>query len=151
MSETEREAGERLSLLLRVCGRRLYHSSCAGRTQARVLRLLAAGGVTQRELQERLQIQPGSVSELTGKLEMKGFVTRARDENDRRRVTLTLTPAGRRAAEAAAEHSDIAVRFGGLTDAEQKQLIALLEKLIESWRKDGVPEHELTFDRPWAK
>ena len=142
MSEKETE---RLTRLLRVCGRRLYHSSCAGRTQARVLGLLAQGGMTQREIQEKLQIQPGSVSELTGKLELKGFVTRSRDEKDRRRVVLTLTPAGQRAAEAAAGQKDVTVRYDGLTGAEQAQLETLLEKVIEGWRKDGVPESELTF------
>lgn len=142
MSEKETE---RLTRLLRVCGRRLYHSSCAGRTQARVLGLLAQGGMTQREIQEKLQIQPGSVSELTGKLELKGFVTRTRDEKDRRRVALTLTPAGQRAAEAAAGQKDVTVRYDGLTGAEQAQLETLLEKVIEGWRKDGVPESELTF------
>lgn len=142
MSENE---AERLTRLLRVCGRRLYHSSCAGRTQGRVLGLLAAGGMTQREIQERLQIQPGSVSELTGKLELKGFVTRSRDENDRRRVVLSLTPAGRKAAEAAAGRKDVAVRFDGLTEEERGELAALLEKMIDGWRKDGVPENELTF------
>lgn len=142
MSEKETE---RLTRLLRVCGRRLYHSSCAGRTQARVLGLLAQGGMTQREIQEKLQIQPGSVSELTGKLELKGFVTRSRDEKDRRRVVLTLTPAGQRAAEAAAGRKDVTVRYDGLTGAEQAQLETLLEKVIEGWRKDGVPESELTF------
>ena len=98
--------------------------------------------MTQREIQERLQIQPGSVSELTGKLEMKGFVTRTRDERDRRRVALTLTPEGRRAA---AKRKDVAVRFDGLTAEERERLADLLEKLIEGWRKDGVPENELTF------
>ena len=142
MSEKETE---RLTRLLRVCGRRLYHSSCAGRTQARVLGLLAQGGMTQREIQEKLQIQPGSVSELTGKLELKGFVTRSRDEKDRRRVVLTLTLAGQRAAETAAGRKDVAVRYDGLTGAEQAQLETLLEKVIEGWRKDGVPESELTF------
>ena len=101
--------------------------------------------MTQREIQERLQIQPGSVSELTGKLELKGFVTRSRDEDDRRRVVLTLTPTGRKAAEAAASRKDVAVRFDGLTEAERGELAALLEKVIEGWRKDGVPENELTF------
>ncbi|MBR1606847.1 MAG: MarR family transcriptional regulator [Clostridia bacterium] len=145
MSEKDKEGQERLTRLLRVCGRRLYHSSCAGRTQARVLGLLAEGGMTQREIQERLQIQPGSVSELTGKLELKGFVTRARDERDRRRVALTLTPEGRRAQEAAAKRKDVAVRYDGLTEEERAQLAELLEKVIEGWRKDGVPENELTF------
>ena len=54
MSETEREAGERLSLLLRVCGRRLYHSSCAGRTQARVLRLHYLEGLSFQAVSARL-------------------------------------------------------------------------------------------------
>ena len=145
MREMENGGQERLTRLLRICGRRLYHSSCAGRTQAQVLKLLSEGGVTQKEIQERLQIQPGSMSELTGKLEMKGFVTRTRDANDRRRVTLALTPAGRRAAEAAAARKDVTLRYDGLTQAEQEQLTALLEKVIEGWRKDGVPENELTF------
>ena len=101
MQENELTRDEKLALLLRVCGRRLYHSSCAGRTQSRVLGLLAAGDISQRELQERLQIQPGSISELISKLELKGFLTRRRNENDRRKVVLSLTEEGRRAAQGA--------------------------------------------------
>ena len=136
---------ERLTMLLRVCGRRLYHSSCAGRTQSRVLRLLAAGDISQRELQERLQIQPGSVSELISKLEQKGFLARRRNENDRRKVMLSLTQAGRRAAEAALNRSDITVHFDGLSWEEQGRLLELLERLIDSWREEGLPESELTL------
>ena len=145
MAKKEPSREERLTLLLRGCGRRLYHSSCAGRTQARVLCLLAAGSMTQRELQERLQIQAGSMSELVSKLELKGFLQRSRDPRDRRRMMLALTGAGRRAAQAADARPDISVDFDGLTAEEQARLAGLLEKLIEHWREEGLPESELTL------
>ncbi|MBQ9264025.1 MAG: MarR family transcriptional regulator [Clostridia bacterium] len=146
MSENERMKEEQLTQLLRICGRRLYHSSCAGRTQARVLRLLLEEGkISQREIQERLNIQAGSISELISKLEGKGFIRRSRDEADRRKVLLSLTAEGRRAAEKAKARPDVTVRYAALTEQEQEQLQRLLEKLIDGWKEDGMPESELTL------
>ncbi|MBQ9197449.1 MAG: MarR family transcriptional regulator [Clostridia bacterium] len=145
MYESEMSREERLSMLLRICGRRLYHSSCAGRTQSRVLQLLDAGDISQKDLQDRLQIQPGSVSELITKLEFKGLLIRRRNESDRRKVLLSLTEEGRQAARAARERGDTAVRFDSLAWEEQGELIRLLEKLIEGWREEGLPESELTL------
>ena len=145
MYESEMSREERLSMLLRICGRRLYHSSCAGRTQSRVLQLLDVGDISQKDLQDRLQIQPGSVSELITKLEFKGLLIRRRNESDRRKVLLSLTEEGRQAARAARERGDTAVRFDSLAWEEQGELIRLLEKLIEGWREEGLPESELTL------
>ena len=51
---------ENLSRLLMICGHRLYHSAAQGRTQTTVLHALHENGPTsQKELQERLGIQPG--------------------------------------------------------------------------------------------
>ena len=145
MSEQELTREEKLSLLLRVCGRRLYHSSCAGRTQSRVLQLLAEGDMSQREMQERLQVQPGSISELVSKLEFKGLLTRRRNENDLRKVMLSLTDEGRLISQDELRRSEMKVDFSGLSWEEQGQLIALLEKLIDNWREEGLPESELTL------
>ena len=145
MSEQELTREEKLSLLLRVCGRRLYHSSCAGRTQSRVLQLLAEGDMSQREMQERLQVQPGSISELVSKLEFKGLLTRRRNENDHRKVMLSLTDEGRLISQDELRRSEMKVDFSGLSWEEQGQLIALLEKLIDNWREEGLPESELTL------
>ena len=145
MSEQELTREEKLSLLLRVCGRRLYHSSCAGRTQSRVLQLLAEGDMSQREMQERLQVQPGSISELVSKLEFKGLLTRRRNENDHRKVMLSLTDEGRLISQDELRRGEMKVDFSGLSWEEQGQLIALLEKLIDNWREEGLPESELTL------
>lgn len=62
--------------------------------------MLAVKGTAKRhsptvgELAERLQIQNHSVVELVDRLEKRNYVERRRDENDRRVVRLSLTPAG---------------------------------------------------------
>lgn len=64
--------------------------------QSRALRLLPEqGSMTQRELTERLGIQPGSASELVGKLERAGLVARTPSQTDRRTADVALTEAGR--------------------------------------------------------
>ena len=100
--------------------------------QDRVLMILSrAGTMTQRDLTEHLGIQPGSASELIGKLETAGFLTRVPSEQDRRTQDVTLTEAGRvRLGEIeTARRESQAHRFDALTEDEQAQLLALLEKL----------------------
>jgi len=46
------------------------------------------------ELAERLQVQHHSTVELIDRLVERGFVVRARDETDQRKVLITLTPQG---------------------------------------------------------
>ena len=135
---------ENLSRLLMVCGHRLYHSAAQGRTQTTVLRALHENGPTsQKELQERLGIQPGSMSELVTKLENRGWVERTRDASDRRKVLLTLTVAGAAKIERQEHKSQLPVRYTALDDAEVDALSGLLERVIKGWKEDGVPEREL--------
>ena len=97
----------------------------------RVLRLLDLGGgsLSQRELTELMGVMPGSLSELLRKMEARGLITRIRLEEDRRKVTVSLTETGK---EKAAErgHRDI---FAALDENEKEQLKALLKKLTEAW------------------
>ena len=135
---------ENLSRLLMVCGHRLYHSAAQGRTQTTVLHALHENGPTsQKELQERLGIQPGSMSELVTKLENRGWVERTRDASDRRKVLLTLTVAGAAKIERQEHKSQLPVRYTALDDAEVDALSGLLERVIKGWKEDGVPEREL--------
>ncbi len=53
-------------------------------------------GISPSDLAERLHLDPGTISSALGRLEAKGLLARARDPNDQRKVTLLLTPAGRR-------------------------------------------------------
>ena len=70
-------------------------------SQKRVLIVLRETGIiTQRELTQRLGIQPGSASEVIGKLEEAGMLIRTPSETDRRTADISLTEA----AQVPAEH-----------------------------------------------
>lgn len=56
-----------------------------------------------------------------------------RDEEDRRRVVLRITEAGREQAEAASCEEKGQDLYGALSVEEQDMLKALLKKLLESW------------------
>src|SRR5262245_8973671 len=64
-----------------------------------VLRVLerADGPISQREVAERTGIDASDVVDLVDRLEEAGYARRQRDERDRRRYALELTPAGQEA------------------------------------------------------
>ena len=131
----EIERTDDLETLMRRCGHHLHHNADRGQgsTQAQVLQLIAANpGLSQRQLQEQLRVQPGSVSELLSKLENKGLIARERADDDRRCVLLSLTPEGRSAAAQAGEEVK-ADLFAALSDAEKASLRGLLKKVLLSW------------------
>ena len=116
-----------LPSLLQRCVFLLHHGGSAS-GQGRVLRLLSrAESMPQQELLMHLHIQPGSLSELIGKLEAKGLILRERDEQDRRKATIRITEAGRAAAQESQAGED---PFAVLTPEEQETLRALLTKLL---------------------
>lgn len=107
-------------------------------SQKRVLMvLLETGTITQRELTQRLGIQPGSASEVIAKLEHAGLVKRITSREDRRTADISLTDEGLRQAESALErrqqrHKEM---FSVLTQEEKEQLFSLLEKVNADWQK----------------
>ena len=121
---------------LRDIGHTMRHISEGKGSQKRVLMiLLESGEITQRELTERLGIQPGSASEVIGKLEAVGFLARTPSKLDRRTTNIILTEAGKAAAEDAAlqreeRHQQM---FSVLSGEELDILLGLLEKLNADW------------------
>lgn len=119
------------------CGRLLSHCLGKRRGQGRILRTLCQRGeMPQKELQELLGIQAGSMSEIAAKLEDKGLIVRVRSEEDRRKVSLSITEQGR--AEAAqGDEAHILLRraelFSALTSEERGTLESLLDKLSADW------------------
>ncbi len=124
--------------VMRSCGRYLYHCAGRGAGQGRILAiLLERKSMTQKELMELLQIQPGSMSEILTKLEEKGLILRRRDEEDRRRSVLELTDAGTELALHQARYSEGRPSFDVLTEDEQEELKGMLVKLLENWLGQG--------------
>lgn len=121
---------------LRDIGRTMRRISEGRGSQKRVLIvLLETGSITQKALTQRLGIQPGSASEVIGKLEAAGMLRRAPSGADRRTSDIALTDAGRAAAEEAAtqrnsRHEDM---FACLRNDEKDDLLELLERLNRSW------------------
>lgn len=126
----------KLIMNLRDLGHRIRFLFEGKGSQKRILIILReTGGMTQRELTERLGIQPGSVSEVLGKLENAGMVRRTMSPSDRRTTDIQLTRSGRERAEEAARerrnrHQEM---FSCLSDQEKDTLLALVEKLNQDW------------------
>jgi DNA-binding MarR family transcriptional regulator len=90
-------------------------------------------GVSQQALGEDLLVDANNVVLLLNELEAAGFVERRRDPLDRRRHTVVVTTAGRRAI-ARAEHAREALEdevLAGLTPEERATLGELLQRALE--------------------
>ncbi|WP_207892957.1 MarR family winged helix-turn-helix transcriptional regulator [Micromonospora sp. MW-13] len=71
------------------------------------------GPMTTGKLGEHVGLSAGAASRMIDRLESAGFVTRARDVADRRKVTVATTPAGLERAGTA---------YGGLTERTRRDL-----------------------------
>ena len=123
---------------LRDIGHMLRHISEGKGSQKRILILLnETDVVTQRELTQRLGIQPGSASEVIGKLEASGLLIRSQSETDHRTTDIQLTKEGKEAAKEAGRqreerHNQM---FSCLDDNEKETLLTLLEKVNSFWNQ----------------
>lgn len=116
-------------------------------SQKRILIILnRSETITQRDLTERLGIQPGSASEILSKLEGSGWIVRTQNEADRRTTDISLTDSGREVAKEALKqrrkrHEEM---FSCLSEEEKQELLSLLEKVRCDWKK-RYRENEDTF------
>lgn len=105
-------------------------------SQKRVLIvLLQSGPVTQTALTDHLHIQPGSVSEVLGRLEELGLIMRTANEADKRTVIVSLTESGTMEAKEALCQRQKRQKemFQVLSEEEQEELLGLLEKITSDW------------------
>lgn len=119
--------------LFHQCMHLIHHSDGRRSSQNRLLSILAEEKeLSQKEMQERMRIQPGSMSELVTKLESKGLLTRVRDTSDKRKISLKITPEGNQAVNAAFKEKERKDPFAALTEEEQESLRRLLTKILEN-------------------
>ena len=135
---------EQLSSLMDHSTHFIHHYLGRRRGQGRILRFLNEyGDMTQQELQCKLGVQSGSLSEILSKLETVGFIRRERDEADKRRVIVSITEKG---LEDLNQHEALrlkrqAVLYDSLTPEEQEEMIRILTKLQKNW-EDLPPQCE---------
>ena len=103
-------------------------------SQGKILKILYNNGdMSQKEMQEKLDIQSGSMSELINKLENKKFIIRLKDNYDRRKVILHLTEEGRRDVERyRQEYQNQMTHYFYILDQDEKEtLYEILIKLLD--------------------
>ncbi|MER5362828.1 MarR family winged helix-turn-helix transcriptional regulator [Streptomyces sp. NPDC002785] len=124
LSNTGKAARSRLAARLAERDLRLWH-------MAVLSALVDFGPHVQRELASRLGIDRSDLVKIVDDLAVAGLVNRARDTADRRRVTVTPTPAGH-AMLADLQTDALTVQrelLAPLTSTEQAQLAALLRQV----------------------
>ncbi len=94
------------------------------------------GHIKAAALSDILELSRPSITRILNALELRGFITRNIDKEDRRSVSIELTEAGIEALEKAnRELLSIAVRLvDSLRDADTDKLIELVDKLAEIYK-----------------
>jgi len=87
--------------------------------------------MTQRELEEYLDLSKSTLSGVLKTMEKNGFVEKIPSETDRRVMVVTLTPKGNKTySEAMEKFSDLDRKvFAGMDDEEMAVLAKALEKI----------------------
>jgi DNA-binding MarR family transcriptional regulator len=110
-----------------------------------LLQMVARDGkVLPSTLARSARLTQATVTSLVDKLERGGFVTRRRDTEDRRRIWIEPTPAGRQAVADSPDllHDRFRARFRELKDWEQAMIITSLERvstLLDAGAIDASP------------
>jgi DNA-binding MarR family transcriptional regulator len=127
-----------LALLGQQAMRRLRATHTEHKLSPRQFHLLGLlhdrGPMTQRELGTLLDVDPSILVTLLNPLEADGYLSRDRDPTDRRRHVVTLSPAGERQLDRAAQAQRDAEDdlFASLTNNQREQLRALLLTLRDN-------------------
>ena len=112
---------------------------------AALIELRDHGELTQQSLCGRLHIDPTNLVALLNELEQRGFATRRRDPQDRRRHIVEVSKKGLAVIEKASKVMDGVEKelLEGLEPAEREELEASLETIWEtSGGYDALPEVE---------
>jgi DNA-binding MarR family transcriptional regulator len=101
----------------------------------------AAPGVTLGEVADHLALPRSSASVLVKDLARRGFVRRARDRADERRLALRLTAEGARrvAADSVLDPERLDAALGALGAAEREALVRALERVAEAGAAQSPP------------
>jgi DNA-binding MarR family transcriptional regulator len=91
---------------------------------AALITILLYGSIVEGELAKLLFINPSTASRMMYALEEKGWVRVERDKVDRRRVIVTLTPAGnKRMEEMRNQQAEVLTRQVESLDAEKREYV----------------------------
>lgn len=129
---------------IRWCGYFLHFKTGGRSGRRRIFFMLSkCGELRQRELQDMLGIQSGSLSEVVIKMEADGLIEKVRSQTDGRQMVLRLTEAGQQQAQKVREEylQRAEEMLSCFTKAQQGELLTLLDTLADHWS---------ALERDWA-
>lgn len=154
-SNTALIALRRILRVTELNARRLAHQSKLTASQLILLQHVARDGkALPSAIARSVGLKQATVTVLVNKLENAGLVTRRRDTEDRRRVWIELTPAGRTALDESPDllQNRFEQGFQQLEDWEQAMMITTLERvaaLLDAEAIDASPVLDVgDLDRP---
>ena len=109
--------------------------------QTRILNILTEKGpVSQRDLQDEVEITSSSASELLMKMEDHGLVKRTADPENAKSLIVEITEEGKKRAEQLnTEKAEKTKKlFAALTEEEKEQFAAMLDKIQDAWYEEGL-------------
>lgn len=127
----------------------------AGLTVPQLLTLRAvddAGpdGTTASEILDEVGVSPGTLSGIVQRLVEAGLLQRSRSRQDRRRVVLTLTVAGRDALGSSPRplQARFVERFEALAPAERQALVDALERIVAMMEAEPIDASPILTHEP---
>lgn len=119
------------------------HGHSHGRGSMRVLRVIKhEGSIGSKELAQKLDIRPASLSEALDKLEARNAIVRTIDPNDKRKTIVSLSEeAKEKMAQRREQHDDKEELLKSvLTPDEQETFIAIANKMIEALKSQQTSQ-----------
>ena len=118
----------------RLVGEALAQEGCRRHHYAVLTVLAETGPASQSEVGRRLWLDRSDMHAVVGDLEASGLLARTRDQEDRRRNRIALTPAGGKTLERLDALVDAAQEalLAPLPTSDREQLVRLLAQLAEA-------------------
>lgn len=110
-------------------------------SQLATLRQLGrAGSLSAGELARGISVSQATITGIVDRLELRGLVTRTRSDEDRRRVVIELTEAGRVVVASSPPplHERFMVRLAELPEDERREIDRMLRRIVEMMEAEEV-------------
>lgn len=102
--------------------------------------IVRSKGLTGSELAKRVSLSQATVTDVVKRLESRGLLTRTRSEDDKRRVMLCATEAGRAVVKGSVPLLQLRFqeRLAELREWEQTQLLSSLQRIAEMMNAEDI-------------
>jgi DNA-binding MarR family transcriptional regulator len=128
----------------------LWHSHRLTLTQLGAIRVLSEGSLPAGKLAHRLAMSPTSLTRMLDRLEARRLIERLKDDDDRRKVTIRLLPAGSNLLDGISVLAGTAMHEAvtAMSAEDQRKLLVCTTSLVAMTRARSVRARAVSVDAP---